>query len=117
MILRRMMHYLSYFSLLGIAMALRHMGRYLGYLSLCGIAGLFIAGCVIHDAPALGEIAKARRALDDAEKAGAADRSSGKFAALEQRYLQALKEQPNLQTHIVGHTDGGGRKTAGWRSP
>ena len=42
MILRRMMHYLSYFSLLGIAMALRHMGRYLGYLSLFGIAGLFI---------------------------------------------------------------------------
>jgi hypothetical protein len=42
MILRRMMRYLSYFSLLGIAMALRHMGRYLGYLSLFGIAGLFI---------------------------------------------------------------------------
>jgi hypothetical protein len=30
-------------------MILRHMMRYLSYLSLVGIAGLYIAGCAIHD--------------------------------------------------------------------
>src|SRR5262249_5244308 len=51
--------------------------------------GLFLAGCVIQDPPAITEIRKARVALDDARKAGAADREPGKFAALEKRYLQA----------------------------
>ena len=67
----------------------RHVGRYLSYLCLLGMAGLFIAGCVIQDPPALGEIAKARKALDDARKAGASDRAPDKFAELEKRYLQA----------------------------
>lgn len=70
-------------------MICRYMGRYLSYLSLLGIAGLFMAGCVIHEPPALVEIAKARKALDNAEKAGAAGRAPEKFYALEQRYLQA----------------------------
>lgn len=67
----------------------RHVGRYLSYLCLVGVAGLFIAGCVIQDPPAIGEIAKARKALDDAKKAGAADRAPDKFTELEKRYLQA----------------------------
>jgi outer membrane protein OmpA-like peptidoglycan-associated protein len=70
-------------------MALRHVGRCLSYFGLMVIAGLFIAGCVIQDPPAIGEIAKARKALDDAKRAGAADRAPDRFAALEQRYLQA----------------------------
>jgi outer membrane protein OmpA-like peptidoglycan-associated protein len=70
-------------------MALRHVGRCLSYLSLMVIAGLFIAGCVIQDPPAIGEIAKARKALDDARRAGAADRAPDKFTELEKRYLQA----------------------------
>jgi hypothetical protein len=67
----------------------RHVGRYLGFLCLVGMVGLGLAGCVIQDPPAIGEIAKARKALDDARKAGAADRDPGKFAELEKRYLQA----------------------------
>ncbi len=70
-------------------MVLRRMMRYLSYLSLLGIAGLCLASCVIQDPPALGELAKARKALDDAERPGAADRAPRKFYALEQRYLQA----------------------------
>jgi outer membrane protein OmpA-like peptidoglycan-associated protein len=70
-------------------MALRHVGRCLSYLSLVVIAGLFIAGCVIQEPPAIGEIAKARKALDDARKAGKADCAPGQFAELEKRYLQA----------------------------
>lgn len=70
-------------------MSVRHVWRYLGYLCLLGFAGLFIAGCVIQDPPVLGEIAKARKALDDAKKAGMADREKEKFAGLEKRYLQA----------------------------
>jgi len=70
-------------------MEFRHMVRYLSYLSLLSIVGLCLAGCVIQDSPALGELARARKALDDAEKVGAADRSPKKFYALEQRYLQA----------------------------
>jgi outer membrane protein OmpA-like peptidoglycan-associated protein len=70
-------------------MALRHVGRCLSYLSLMVIAGLFIAGCVIQDPPAIGEIAKARKALDDARRAGAADRAPDRFTELEKRYLQA----------------------------
>jgi outer membrane protein OmpA-like peptidoglycan-associated protein len=50
---------------------------------------LFMTGCVIQDPPAIGEIRKARTALDDAKKAGAADRAPDKFAELEKRYLQA----------------------------
>ena len=70
-------------------MTFRHVGRYLTYLSLVGMVGLVLAGCVIQDPPALGEIAKARKTLDDAKKAGAADRAPDKFAELEKRYLQA----------------------------
>jgi len=70
-------------------MIFRHVGRYLTYLSLVGMVGLVLAGCVIQDPPALGEIAKARKALDDAKKAGAADRAPDKFAELEKRYAQS----------------------------
>src|SRR5215831_12240075 len=67
----------------------RHVGRYLTYLCLVGIVGLFLAGCVIQDPPAITEIGKARRALDDAERTGAAARDPEKFDVLEKRYLQA----------------------------
>ncbi|HSX81643.1 MAG TPA: OmpA family protein [Candidatus Saccharimonadia bacterium] len=70
-------------------MALRHVWRCLSYLSLMLIAGWLIAGCVIQEPRAITEIGKARKALDDAKKAGAADRAPDKFAALEKRYLQA----------------------------
>jgi outer membrane protein OmpA-like peptidoglycan-associated protein len=70
-------------------MALRHVWRCLSYLSLMLIAGWLIAGCVIQEPRAITEIGRARRALDDAKKAGAADRAPDKFAALEKRYLQA----------------------------
>lgn len=70
-------------------MIFRHVGRYLTYLSLVGMVGLILAGCVIQDPPAVVEIAKARKALDDAKKAGAADQAPDRFAALERRYLQA----------------------------
>jgi outer membrane protein OmpA-like peptidoglycan-associated protein len=63
--------------------------RCLSYLCLIGLAGLFIAGCVIQDPPAIVEIGKARKALDDARKAGEADRAPEKFVELEKRYLQA----------------------------
>jgi len=53
------------------------------------LAGLFIAGCVIQDPPALVEIGKSRQALDNARKAGKADCAPEKFAELEKRYLQA----------------------------
>src|SRR5258706_11413323 len=65
-------------------MVVRHIRRYLSYLSLLGIAGLFMAGGVVSDPPALVEIAKARKALDNAQK----PRAPEKFEALEQRYLQ-----------------------------
>ena len=67
----------------------QHVRRYLSFLCLLGMAGLFLAGCVIQDPPAIGEIAKARKALDDARKAGAADRAPDRFTELEKRYLQA----------------------------
>lgn len=67
-------------------MVVRHIVR---YLSLVGIAGLFMSGCVMHDSPALVEIAKARKALDHAEQAGTPGRTPEKLQALEQRYLQA----------------------------
>ena len=70
-------------------MIFRHVGRYLTYLSLVGIVGLVLAGCVIQNPPAIDEIAKARRALDDAKKAGAAEQAPDKFVLLEKRYLQA----------------------------
>jgi len=70
-------------------MTFRHVWRYLSYLSLVVIAGLFVTGCVIQEPPAIGEIAKARQALDDARKAGKADCVPGQFAELERRYLQA----------------------------
>lgn len=67
----------------------RQVRRYLGFLCLVGMVGLSIAGCVIQDPPAIGELAKARKALDDAEKAGTLDRGTDKFVILEKRYLQA----------------------------
>jgi outer membrane protein OmpA-like peptidoglycan-associated protein len=70
-------------------MTFRHVWRYLSYLSLVGVAGLLITGCVIQEPPALGEIAKARKSLDEAIKAGRADCVPDKFAELEKRYLQA----------------------------
>ena len=66
-------------------MVVQRIVRYLSYLSLIGIAGLFMAGCVINEPPALVEIAKARKALDTAAKT----RAPETFAGLEQRYLQA----------------------------
>lgn len=70
-------------------MTSRHVVRYFSYLGLIVIAGVMIAGCVIHDPPALVEIAKARKALDDAQKPGAPAREPGKLNELEKRYLQA----------------------------
>ena len=70
-------------------MALRHVWRCLSYLSLVVIAGLFITGCVIQEPRAITEIGQARKALDDARKAGKADCAPGQFAELEKRYLQA----------------------------
>jgi outer membrane protein OmpA-like peptidoglycan-associated protein len=67
----------------------RYVWRYLRYLCLLGIVGLFITGCVIQDPPAIVELRKARTALDDAKKTGAADRAPDKFAELEKRYSQA----------------------------
>ena len=70
-------------------MIFRHVGRYITYLCLVGMVGLFLAGCVIQDPPAIVELGKTRRALDDAERTGAAARDPEKFDALEKRYLQA----------------------------
>jgi len=53
------------------------------------IAGWLIAGCVIQEPRAITEIGRARKALDEAKKAGAADRAPDKFADLEKRYLRA----------------------------
>src|SRR5215813_13999813 len=73
----------------GFGMALRHVWRWLSYLSLVVLAGLFIAGCVIQEPRPITEIGRARKALDDARKAGKADCAPDKFDALEQRYLVA----------------------------
>jgi outer membrane protein OmpA-like peptidoglycan-associated protein len=70
-------------------MALRQEWRCLRYLGLVVIAGMFIAGCVIQEPRAITEIGRARKALDDARRAGAADRQPEKFADLEKRFLQA----------------------------
>lgn len=70
-------------------MTLRHVWRYISYLGLMTVAGLFVTGCVIQEPPALGEIAKARQALDAAKKAGKADCAPIQFLELEKRYLQA----------------------------
>ena len=69
-------------------MILRYVGRCLSYLSLVVIAGLFVTGCVIQEPRAITEIGKARKALDDARKAGKADCVPEKFADLERRFLQ-----------------------------
>jgi outer membrane protein OmpA-like peptidoglycan-associated protein len=50
---------------------------------------MFIAGCVIQEPRAITEIGRARKALDDARRAGAADRQPEKFDELEKRFLQA----------------------------
>src|SRR4029450_7618366 len=73
----------------GFGMALRHVWRYLSYLSLVVMAGMFIAGCVIQEPRPITEIGRARKALDDARRAGKADCAPDKFDALEQRYLVA----------------------------
>jgi outer membrane protein OmpA-like peptidoglycan-associated protein len=70
-------------------MLLRHVWRYFSYLSLVMIAGLSIAGCVIQEPRAITEIGRARKALDDARKAGKADCAPAPFFELEKRYLQA----------------------------
>jgi outer membrane protein OmpA-like peptidoglycan-associated protein len=70
-------------------MALRHVWRYLSYLSLVVMAGMFIAGCVIQEPRPITEIGRARKALDDARRAGKADCAPDKFDALEQRFLVA----------------------------
>ena len=70
-------------------MVLRHVWRYLSYLSLVMITGLSIAGCVIQEPRAITEIGRARKALDDARRAGKADCAPVPFAELEKRYLQA----------------------------
>src|SRR5215510_14398940 len=70
-------------------MALRHVWRYLSYLSLVMVAGMFIAGCVIQEPRPITEIGRARKALDDARKAGKADCAPDKFNELEKRYLVA----------------------------
>src|SRR5215470_697513 len=72
----------------GLCMALRQEWRCLRYLSLVMVAGMFIAGCVIQEPRAITEIGRARKALDDAKRAGKADCAPDKFDALEQRYLQ-----------------------------
>jgi outer membrane protein OmpA-like peptidoglycan-associated protein len=72
-----------------VGMACRQVVRYLSYLGVIALAGVFIAGCVIQDPPALGEIAKARKALDGAKKDGMMDREPDKILGLEKRYLQA----------------------------
>ena len=69
-------------------MALRHVWRYLSYLSLVVVAGMFIAGCVIQEPRPITEIGRARKALDDAKRAGKADCAPEKFDALESRFLQ-----------------------------
>jgi outer membrane protein OmpA-like peptidoglycan-associated protein len=53
------------------------------------IAGVFVTGCVIQEPRAITEIGRARKALDDARKAGKADCAPGQFAELEKRFLQA----------------------------
>jgi hypothetical protein len=69
-------------------MALRYVWRCLSYFSLVIIAGLFITGC-IQEPRAITEIGRARKALDDARRAGKADCAPGQFAELEKRFLQA----------------------------
>jgi outer membrane protein OmpA-like peptidoglycan-associated protein len=69
-------------------MILRYVGRCLSYLSLVVIAGGLITGCVIQEPRAITEIGRARKALDDARRAGKADCAPGPFAELEKRYLQ-----------------------------
>jgi outer membrane protein OmpA-like peptidoglycan-associated protein len=68
-------------------MALRHVWRCLSYCSLVIIAGLFMSGC-IQEPRAITGIGRARKALDDARRAGKADCAPGPFAELEKRYLQ-----------------------------
>ena len=70
-------------------MALLHVWRCLSYLSLVVIAGLFITGCVIREPAGISELSLARKALDDARRAGKADCAPTQFADLERRFLQA----------------------------
>jgi outer membrane protein OmpA-like peptidoglycan-associated protein len=68
------------------------LGRTLVHLSRLGIvvlAGFIAAGCVIEDPKAIKDIARARKAIDDARKAGKDKDCPDKFVELEKRYLQA----------------------------
>jgi len=67
------------------------LGRTLVHLSRLGIvvlAGFIAAGCVYEEPKAIKDIAKARKALDDAEKIGKLRDCSDKYWELEKRYLQ-----------------------------
>ena len=70
-------------------MALRHVGRCIRYFSLVVVAGWFVTGCVIKEPPAITEIGKARKSLDEAVKTGRADCEHVKYEILERNYLQA----------------------------
>jgi hypothetical protein len=68
------------------------LGRTLVHLSRLGIvvlAGFIAAGCVIEEPKAVKDIAKARKALDDAEKVGKFRDCPAISWELENRYLQA----------------------------
>lgn len=69
-------------------MAVRDVWRCLRSLGLAVMAGLFITGCVIQEPRPITEIGRARKALDDARRAGKADCAPGPFAELEKRFLQ-----------------------------
>lgn len=69
-------------------MTKRDVWRYGACLSMVALLSMSLAGCVISDPPAITEIAKARKALDDAKKAGAAERVPDRFAELEKEYLR-----------------------------
>ena len=69
-------------------MALRHVGCCLRYLGLLVLSGVVMAGCVVQEPRAITEIGRARKALDDARKAGKADCAPDKFSDFERRFLQ-----------------------------
>jgi outer membrane protein OmpA-like peptidoglycan-associated protein len=70
-------------------MTTRQTFRWLCSLSILVLMGLFIAGCVEQEPPALTQLYSARDAISAADKAGAKERFPDEFAALEKRYLEA----------------------------
>lgn len=70
-------------------MRTRQTFRWLCSMSIVVLMGLFIAGCVEQEPPALTQLYSARDAIMAAEKAGAKERFPDEFAALETRYLEA----------------------------